>query len=273
MSDVPTIALNDGTTIPQLGFGVWQVSTDDIVPAVRTALEVGYRHIDTAAIYGNEEGVGRAIQESGIPRNELYVTTKLWNTRHREAVAAAEESLAKLGLDHVDLYLVHWPSPAVGDHVAAWQGLQEVKAKGLATSIGVSNFAPQHLDAAIEATGVVPVVNQIELHPTFAQRDMVAYNQSLNIATEAYSPLGLSKDLSHPVIAETAAQVGRTAAQVVLRWHLQHGTIVFPKSITPSRIAENFALFDFELDNDQMSRIDSVDEGNRIGSDPVTATF
>ncbi|MGD7706133.1 aldo/keto reductase [Microlunatus sp. Y2014] len=271
--DVPTVALNDGNLIPQLGFGVWQVSTDDVVPAVRTALEVGYRHIDTAAVYGNEAGVGQAIRESKIDRDELFVTTKLWNDRHRDVVGAAKESLGKLGLDHVDLYLIHWPSPRHGDFTAAWEQMQEVRAQGLARSLGVSNFTQTHIDTIMQLIDTVPAVNQIEVHPTFAQRAMRAYNASKGITTEAYSPLGLGDDLNRPEIVEVADSVNRTPAQVILRWHLQHGHVVFPKSITPHRIRENFRLFDFELDADAMKQIDSVDEGNRVGNDPVTADF
>ncbi len=271
MPDVPVLTMNDGRTIPQLGFGVWQVSTDDIVPAVAKALEVGYRHIDTAAIYGNEEGVGRAIADSGIPRSELFVTTKLWNSRHgrSEAVAAAEESLAKLGLDYVDLYLIHWPTPGRGRFVDAWLGLEDVRERGLSRSIGVSNFLPDHLQQVIEAGQVVPAVNQIEVHPTLVQRDVIAANDANGVLTEAYSPLGLSEDLTDPTVTSIAEDVGRSPAQVILRWHLQQGRIVFPKSVTPARIEENFAVFDFELSGDQLAAIDGVDRGNRLGLHPA----
>ncbi|HIT74522.1 MAG TPA: aldo/keto reductase [Candidatus Avipropionibacterium avicola] len=266
--DVPTLALNDGRMIPQVGFGVWQVSNEDIIPAVSTALEVGYRHIDTAAIYGNEEGVGKAIADSGIPRDELFVTTKLWNTRHHDVVDAAKESLDKLGLDHVDLYLIHWPSPTKGDYIRAWEQMQEVRAQGLSRSIGVSNFTQTHLDTILALIDTVPAVNQIELHPTFAQRAMSAYNASKGIVTEAYSPLGLSQDLQDPAVVEIAEELNRTPAQVILRWHLQKGHVVFPKSVTSSRIKENFRLFDFELDDKAMKAIDGVDAGNRTNQDP-----
>lgn len=266
---VPWITLNDGVDIPQYGFGVWQVSTDDITAAVAKALEVGYRHIDTAAIYGNEEGVGKAIAESGLARDEVFVTTKLWNMRHQDARAAIEESLTKLGLEQVDLYLIHWPVPTHGHFVEAWESLIAIKEAGLTRSIGVSNFLPEHLDAIITATQVVPSVNQIELHPTFQQREVVAATRGHGIDVEAYTPLGRGDfDLEAP--QRWAAELGRTPAQVVLRWHLQHGHILFPKSVTPSRIAENFDVFDFELPKAAMDDLDALDSGNRCCPDPAT---
>ncbi len=270
MTQVPTVTLNDGSLIPQLGFGVWQVSTEDIIPAVGTALEVGYRHIDTAAIYGNEEGVGKAIADSGIPREELYVTTKLWNSHHSHdaAIAAVQESLAKLGLDYVDLYLIHWPTPAKDNYVEAWLALEEIQSKGWARSIGVSNFLEGHLRRMVAEGSVVPAVNQIELHPTLTQTDLVKVNDELGIKTEAYSPLGLSEDLNNDTIVGLAKSYQRTPAQVIIRWHLQKGYIVFPKSVTPSRIKENFDVFDFELTGDDIASIDALDRGNRTGSHP-----
>lgn len=270
MTNVPTITLNDGHTIPQLGFGVWQVSTEDIVPAVRKALEVGYRHIDTAAIYGNEEGVGQAIKESGIPRDQLFVTTKLWNDRHGDVRAAITESLSKLGLDYLDLYLTHWPVPQQNKYLDAWLAMEEAQRDGLTRSIGVSNHQREHLELILDKRTVTPAVNQIEVHPTLTQDAMVDFDKSKGIVTEAWSPLGQAKDLENPVITELAEQLGRTPAQVILRWHLQRGLVVFPKSVTPKRIEENFDVFGFELDDAAMQKIAGLDDSNRIGPDPDT---
>lgn len=267
---VPNITLNDGTAIPQLGFGTWQVPDDVAETSVATALAAGYRHIDTAAIYGNEEGVGRALAASGIPRDELFVTTKLWNDKHAkdDARKAIETSLTKLGLDHVDLYLIHWPATKFpGLFVEAWDAMQEFKAEGLTRSIGVSNFNTEHLDALHGAT---PAINQIEMHPTFGQHELRESLLAAGIRPEAWSPLGQSKDLENPVIAGIAAESGKTPAQVIIRWHLQLGTVVIPKSVTPSRITSNFDVFDFELSDDQVARITAVDTGTRLGGDPLT---
>jgi 2,5-diketo-D-gluconate reductase A len=276
-ANVPSITLNDGVVIPQFGFGVWQVGSDDIVPAVSTALEVGYRHLDTAAAYGNEEGVGKAIAESGIAREDLFVTTKLWNGDHKadDARRAIESSLEKLGLDYVDLYLIHWPATVkYGDaYIEAWDSMQQFKSEGLVRSIGVSNFVQQHLDAL---QGTTPSVNQIEVHPTFQQRELRELNESRGITTEVYTPLGTQQkpgDIGLPAIAKVADEVGKSAAQVVLRWHLQQGLVVFPKSVTPERIAENFDVFDFELSAEQMDAISALEAGQRQGADPVTAGF
>ena len=271
MTTVPKIQLNDGRSIPQFGFGVWQVSTDDIVPAVTKALKVGYRHIDTAAMYGNEEGVGQAITDSGIARDDLFVTTKLNNDAHgfEASQQAAKESITKLGLDYVDLFLIHWPMPANKDYVDTWKGLVELQKQGLARSIGVSNFEPEHLNEIIAATGVTPAVNQVEVHPTFSQKGLVEANEGLGIKTEAWSPLGQSDDIKNDVIAGIADKSEKTAAQVILRWHIQKGHIVFPKSTTPSRIEENFDIFDFELSQDDIDAIDTVNADNRIGPDPM----
>lgn len=274
MTSVPELTLNDGVKIPQLGFGVWQVGSDEAVKAVSTAFEVGYRHIDTAAAYRNEEGVGRAIAASGLKRDEIFITTKLWNDDHQPDAArrAIEDSLTKLGLDQVDLYLMHWPSTVKhGDlYIEAWEAMQQFQAEGLTRSIGVSNFNVEHLD---RLNGTVPSVDQIEMHPTFNQRPLRDALDSRDITPEAWSPLGQSNDLTDATIGTIATETGRTAAQVILRWHLQIGNIVIPKSVTPARIAENFDVLDFELTADQVQRINGVDAGNRIGADPVTAAF
>lgn len=269
MSNVPQTTFNDGKKIPQLGFGVWQVENDKATPAVAKALEVGYRHIDTAAIYGNEAGVGRAIATSGVPRDELFITTKLWNSSHRKDAArqALETSLTKLGLDHVNLYLIHWPAVKYpGQFVEAWDAMQAFRAEGLALSIGVSNFNQEHLD---DLNGATPAIDQIEMHPTFSQKAFRESLLSADIRPEAWSPLGMSKDLANPVIVEIAQEVGKTPAQVIIRWHLQAGTVVIPKSVTPERIASNFDVFDFVLTDDQIARIDAVDTGVRLGGDPL----
>ena len=274
MATVPQITFNDGKKIPQLGFGVWQVENDKATPAVAKALEVGYRHIDTAAIYGNEEGVGKALKDSGIARDELFITTKLWNDSHRkdDAREAIETSLTKLGLDHVDLYLIHWPATVkYGDsYIEAWDAMQEFKAEGLVTSIGVSNFHEMHL---ARLNGETPVIDQVELHPTFGQAELRRVLDDRDIVTEAWSPLGQSKDLDNATIAEIAQQLGVTPAQVIIRWHLQSGRVVIPKSVTPERIEANFDVFGFELSGEQVRQIDGLDEGNRLGGDPETADF
>lgn len=270
MSQVPTVTLNDGRQIPQLGFGVWQVSSEDIVPSVSKALDVGYRHIDTAAIYGNEEGVGEAIAQSGIPRDELFITTKLWNAKHAhdDAIPAAQESLRKLGLDYVDLYLIHWPVPDNDKFVEAWLALEEIQANGWSRSIGVSNFLEPHLRRVVNEGSVVPAVNQIELHPTFTQDDLVTTNDLLGVKTQSWSPLGQAEDLENPTITKLAQTYAKSPAQVVIRWHLQRGFIVFPKSVTPSRIEENFDVLDFELSEDDVKAIDRLNSDNRIGGHP-----
>lgn len=270
MAQVPTITLNDGRAIPQLGIGVWQVSTDDIVPTVSKALEVGYRHIDTAQGYQNEEGVGQAIADSGIARDDIWVTTKLANGKHErsDAVNELKASLQKLRVDYVDLYLIHWPTPNSGDFVETWRGMQDCLEQGVARSIGVSNFQPDHLDRLVADGGTVPAVNQIEIHPTFANRTAVDGSLKHGIKVESWSPLGLGSDLKNATVAELAEKTGKTPAQVILRWHLQKGYIVFPKSVTPSRIEENFDVFDFELSAEDVAAIDALDAGNRTGPDP-----
>jgi 2,5-diketo-D-gluconate reductase A len=274
MSDVPTIELNDGRAIPQLGFGVFQIPPEETAEAVRQALEAGYRHIDTAEMYGNEKEVGEAISASALVRDDVFVTSKLNNGEHRpdDARRAFDGTLSALGFDHVDLFLIHWPLPTMygGDYVSTWRTLEEFKADGRATSIGVSNFQVAHLERLAAETDTVPAVNQIELHPYFQNEEVRRYGESHGIATEAWSPIAQGDVLDDPVITEIAEKTGRTPAQVVLRWHIQRRSIVFPKSVTPERITENFELFDFELDQDDMTRIDSLDRGEngRTGPHP-----
>jgi 2,5-diketo-D-gluconate reductase A len=271
---IPTIELNDGTTIPQLGFGVFQIPPPETARAVELALEAGYRHIDTAEMYGNERGVGEAVRASGLGRDEVYITSKLNNGYHEPDVArrAFDRTLEELGMDHVDLFLIHWPLPTLydGDFVSTWKTLEEFKADGRARSIGVSNFEIAHLERLAAETETVPVVNQIEAHPYLLNDDVRTYGESHGIATEAWSPIAQGEVLDDPVIVAIAGEVGRTPAQVTLRWHIQRGSIVFPKSTTPARIAENIRLFDFELNADQMARIDALDRGEagRTGPHP-----
>jgi len=272
MSSIPDLTLNDGHTIPQFGLGVFLMEPGETERIVSEALELGYRHIDTAAIYRNEAEVGAAIAKSGIPRDELFVTTKLWNSRQTDAHSAMRESLDKLGLDRVDLYLIHWPTPERNTFVQAWLDLEEIRSQGLATSIGVSNFMPEHLEKVLDQGSVVPAVNQIEVHPTLQQREAVAANEAHGIVTEAWSPLGRGKadDLTSPVVTGIADAVGRTPAQVLLRWHVQRGHVVFPKSSRRERLAENMRLFDFALDDAQVAALDGMEAGSRVGPDPRT---
>ena len=270
MPTSPTLALNSGVQIPQLGFGVFQVSTDDIGPAVSTALEAGYRHIDTAALYGNEEGVGEAIRESGLAREDVFVTTKVWNTDqgHDSALAALDASLDRLGMDFVDLYLIHWPTPARDRYVETWLALEKAYADGRVRAIGVSNFQANHL-RRLQAEGtVLPAVNQVELHPTFGQDELAQVHREMGIVTESWSPLGRAADLDNTTITEIATRLDRTPAQVIIRWHLQQGFVVIPKSIRPERIRANLDVFDFELGDSDMSMISALESGNRIGPDP-----
>ena len=276
---VPTITLNDQTTIPQLGFGVFQVPPEETAATVAQALEAGYRHLDTAQMYQNEQGVGEAIAASGIARDELYVTTKLNNGFHRpdDARRAFDESLARLGLDRVDLFLIHWPLPTRydGDFVSTWQTLVEFQKDGRATSIGVSNFQPAHLDRIVAETGVVPAVNQVEVHPFFGNEDVRAASARHGIAVEAWSPIAKGQVNDDSTIQAVAAGVGRTPAQVALRWHVQRGDIVFPKSMRAERMAENFAIFDFELSEEDMAAITGLDRGEegRLGPNPDTFDY
>ena len=271
---VPDIALHDGTSIPQLGFGVFQVPPAETAATVATALEVGYRHIDTAQMYGNEEGVGAAIRDSGLSRDDLYVTTKLNNTFHRpdDARREIDASLRRLGLEQVDLFLIHWPLPTRydGDFVQTWRALIEAQQAGKTRSIGVSNFQPAHLDRIVEETGVVPVVNQVEVHPFLANEDVRAANRRHGVLTEAWSPIAKGAVMDDDTIGEIASLVGRTPAQVALRWHVQRGDIVFPKSMNRDRMQQNFELFDFELEPTHMSAFDGLDQGEsgRTGPNP-----
>ncbi|MEU5423565.1 aldo/keto reductase [Streptomyces sp. NPDC001407] len=271
MSKVPSISLNNGVEMPQLGYGVWQVPDDQAFDAVTTALETGYRSIDTAAIYENEKGVGKAIAATGLPRGELFVTTKVWNSDHGydPALRAFDASLERLGLDYVDLYLIHWPVPARDTFVDTYKALEKLLADGRAKAIGVCNFQPAHLERLLAETSVVPAVNQIELHPNLAQSELRAYHARHGITTEAWSPLGQGKGLlSDPTVAGLAAKHGRTPAQIVLRWHLQLGNVVIPKSVTPSRIRENLDVFGFELDGADLQALAGLDNGTRLGPDP-----
>ncbi|MBX3091232.1 MAG: aldo/keto reductase [Cryobacterium sp.] len=269
-----SISLNDGTTIPQLGFGVFKVDPAETERIVTEALEVGYRHIDTAAIYGNEEGVGRAIAASGIPRGELYITTKLWNDRQDNAPAALRRSLDKLGLEKVDLYLIHWPAPANDRYVEAWEALVGLRRDGLTTSIGVANFLVPHLEKLLASSDVVPAVDQIELHPAHQQPATIALARERGIAIESWGPLGQAKYplLENPVIVAAASAHGKSAAQVVIRWHLQSGFIVFPKTNHRERMIENFEVFDFALSDAEMAAITALeaDGAGRVGSHPDT---
>jgi 2,5-diketo-D-gluconate reductase A len=277
MTSVPTIQLNDGHSIPQLGFGVFLVDPDETERIVSDALEVGYRHIDTAAVYGNEKGVGAAIEKSGIPREELFITTKLWNSDQgrQSAIDAMDLSLEKLGLDHVDLYLIHWPRPDLDRYLESWLALEQLKADDKTRSIGVSNFHRPHLEKIIAGSDTVPAVDQLELHPAFAQRDLRAFGAEIGMHIEAWGPLGQGKyDLfSEKAVQDAAAAHGVSPAQAVIRWHLQNGIIVFPKSNARTRMEENFDVFGFELSADEIAAIDAIDRDQRVGSNPDMATF
>jgi 2,5-diketo-D-gluconate reductase A len=264
------IRLNNGVEIPQLGFGVFQVKPQEAVEAVTAALEVGYRHIDTAQMYRNEKEVGEAIRRSDVPREDIFVTSKLNNNQQErdDILRSFDQSLADLGLEQLDLFLIHWPLPGTSDYVKRWKVMEEIYASGRVRAIGVSNFQPHHLRNVLGASEITPAVNQIEVHPYLAQDDVRAFDADHEIATEAWAPIAKGAVTRDPVIGRVAEQVGRTPAQVTLRWHVQRGDIVFPKSVTRSRIEENFAIFDFELDEQQMATISGLDRGERTGPDP-----
>ena len=270
MASVPTISLNNGVEIPQLGFGVFQIPPDKTIEATTTALEIGYRHIDTAQMYGNEREVGLAVRESGIPRDEVFVTSKLNNNRleRDDILRSFDTSLTDMGFDYLDLFLIHWPLPAVSDFVARWKVMEEIYAGGRVKAIGVSNFQPHHLRTLFAASEVRPAVNQIEVHPYLVQDELRAFDAEHQIVTEAWAPIAKGRVNDDPAIREIAARIGRTPAQVTLRWHVQRGDVVFPKSVTRSRIEENFGIFDFELDESAMAAISGLNRDERIGPDP-----
>jgi 2,5-diketo-D-gluconate reductase A len=276
MNNPISIALRDGNAIPQLGLGVFQTPPDVTASVAQTALAAGYRHIDTAAVYVNELGVGEALRASEIERSEVFVTTKLWNADHGfdAAIKGFDHSVKRLGVDYLDMYLIHWPSPRRDLYVDTWRALVRLQQDGRVRSIGVSNFGVDHLQRLIGETGVTPVLNQIELHPHFQQRSLIQLHKQLGIATQSWSPLGQGKALSDPVIGGIAARHGRTPAQIILRWHLENGLSAIPKSVTPQRIAENFAVFDFKLSDSDLAAIAELDcAQGRIGPDPATANF
>lgn len=267
---MPALPLNDGHTIPQVGLGVYKVPENAVADVVTTAIDAGYRHIDTATLYANEKGVGEGIRRSGIDRDELFVTTKVWNSDHGfdETLRAFEHSMDLLGLDLLDLYLIHWPAPTQNRYVDTWRALERLQTEGRVSSIGVSNFHTHHLDRLFAETGIVPAVNQIELHPWLPQRDARAFHDAHGIVTEAWSPLARGGILHNPTLDLIAEKHGVSAAQVVIRWHLQLGNVVIPKSVNPSRIAQNIDVFGFELDADDLTGIATLESGERTGRDP-----
>ena len=276
MATVPTIRLNNGVEIPQLGFGVYQVPPEDTADAVATALEIGYRHIDTAEMYGNEKGVGEALTRSGIDRGEVFVTSKLNNGFHRrdDALRAFDQSLGDLGFEYLDLFLIHWPLPGIDvDYIETWKAMEEIYASGRCRAIGVSNFQAHHLRRLFSETQVRPAVNQIEVHPYLTQEELRAFDADHEIVTEAWSPIAQGKVLGDLAITAIAERLGRTPAQVVLRWHVQRGDVVFPKSVSRQRMQENFELFDFELGTGDMATLTGLDRGERTGPDPDTFNY
>jgi 2,5-diketo-D-gluconate reductase A len=275
VATVPTLTLNNGVEIPQLGFGVFQIPPDETAAATRTALEVGYRHIDTAQMYGNEQGVGQAVRDCGLARSEVFITSKLNNNRWErdDILRSFDESLAQLGFDQLDLFLVHWPLASVGDFVQRWKVMEEIYAGGRVRAIGVSNFQPHHLRTLFASTEVRPAVNQIEVHPYLTQEEARTFGAEHEIVTEAWAPIARGKVNEDPVLRGIAEQLGRTPAQVTLRWHVQRGDVVFPKSVTRSRIEENFDIFGFELDESQMAAITALNRDERTGPDPDTFAY
>ena len=275
MANQTVIKLQDGNVMPQLGLGVWKAGNDEVVSAIHKALEVGYRSIDTAAAYKNEDGVGTALASAGVPRDELFITTKLWNDDQKRPREALQESLEKLQLDFVDLYLMHWPVPAIDHYVDAWKGMIELQKEGLVKSIGVCNFQVHHLQRLIDETGIAPVINQIELHPTWQQREVVAFCKEHGIAVEAYSPMARGADLKagNGTIARIAEAHEVSPAQVILRWHIENGTIIIPKSVHSERQRQNLDLFGFALTLDEHAAIDALDGPERAGHDPRTFSY
>ncbi|MFG0678750.1 aldo/keto reductase [Delftia sp. WSY_7] len=272
----PQISFQDGHSIPQVGLGVWQTPQEATAQAVVAAFKAGYRHIDTAAVYENEAGVGDGIKEAGIPRSDIFITTKLWNSEQGadSTLKAFDTSMAKLGLEYLDLYLIHWPSPARKKYVETWKAFKRLQNEGRIRSIGVSNFEPEHLTRIIDETGVVPVLNQVELHPQFQQRELRAFHERHGIVTQAWSPLGQGRLLRNPSIEAIAKKHSKTAAQVIVRWHIELSNVVIPKSVNPTRIAENFDVFDFALDEDDLTVIAGLDKSDgRIGPNPLAAEF
>ncbi|NHB96315.1 2,5-didehydrogluconate reductase DkgA [Photorhabdus stackebrandtii] len=273
MDNQPIIRLADGNHMPQLGLGSWAADNQQVITTIHAALDIGYRAIDTAAIYNNEEGVGKALQETDIPREDIFVTTKLWNDRHGDVRAALTESLEKLQLDYIDLYLMHWPAPPQDQYVEAWQQFIELQKEGLIRSIGVSNFHTEHLQRLINETGVHPVINQVELHPLLQQRQLHAWNATHNIVTESWSPLAQGGEgvFDNQLVQHLAQKYSKTPAQIVIRWHIDNGMIVIPKSTTLSRLRENFEVFDFKLDKEDLTTMTTLDIGKRLG--PIPETF
>ena len=271
MKTIPTITLNNGVDMPQIGYGVFQVPDAETEQAVAAALAAGYRSIDTAAVYGNEAGVGRALAASGLPREELFITSKAWiaDLGFDETLAAYQASLEKLGLVYLDLYLIHWPAPATGLYLESWRALETLLAAGKVRAIGVSNFLPEHLQRILDVGNTVPAVNQVELHPALQQREIQEFNAAHGVVTEAWSPLAQGAVLGEQAVTDIAAAHGRTPAQVILRWHLQQGRVVIPKSVTPARIAENLDILDFELADDELAALDALERDGRTGPHPA----